>query len=202
MKKLDPHTELVLRLFAATKTYSGTHRALNEQGIEVSFETVRDFLRNSEKAKSLPKRGKGRPRAFESSIPVFPSENTAPPQTAGELPLVLHAILDCPPDYRREVLIVTLRKAGMAQVGDAVSGDMVLNCERVSRLSDLELIYVAYLASEERSPVGLDESRFVEWMSVMLLLASRVKARLSDGGVVTLGQLCDAMYSRDCRRGK
>lgn len=195
VKKLEPHTDLVLRLFRETKTYSGAHKALGEHGISVTYETVRSFLEKLPAAKSLPKRRKGRPKTSVAASLGILDQNTDPSQSAGEIPLVLMAILDCPLDLRRQILIETLNKAGMMRVGDTTGGDMALSCERASRLSDLELLYVTFLASDEQSPVGLDEPRFQEWLLVLMQLARRAKERIKEGGGITLEQLQEAMYN-------
>jgi hypothetical protein len=44
MSKLDPHVNLIRKLYKSEKTAKGTHRRLLEEGVEASYETVRQWL--------------------------------------------------------------------------------------------------------------------------------------------------------------
>ncbi len=76
MSKLNPHAKLIVKLYKSEKTAKGTHQRLQQEGVDASLETVRQWLhQNANKLPTL-RVGGGKPaKPREKQLFRFLPEN-------------------------------------------------------------------------------------------------------------------------------
>ena len=63
----------------------------------------------------------------------------------------------------------------------------------LTQLGDLEIYLLTHLLSDLRGPIGREERGFREWVEILTIRASRLKARFREGRDATVAELRAAM---------
>lgn len=194
MKKLNAHAEQIRGMLRNGATNSQIRQALMGTKLRVSLETVRTWVNSDPEAVRLKKRGKGRPKSDYPPLFGFLPEGPVALGPGLGCPSIFRVFLDGG-QYDLELRMATIAQA-VTSIGIAVDQDRPLlqwtiPARVLSQLHDLEICYFAFLLSGlPLPPIGKrDEMLFTDCLRALTLYASRLKAKIKEGGGLTLGEL-------------
>jgi hypothetical protein len=190
MSKLDPHADLIKNLYKAEKTAKGTHRRLLEEGVNASYETLRQWLHKN--AHELPalRIGGGKPTEPQAKqLFRFLPENADWIPDAYMYPEFFECLIqDSTPQHKYALLAGCLTRYGIVTTVQELEATK-LPLKRLRRLSDLEIYLLAYLLGDHGALVGVPLSEFSDRTRAITPMAVRLRQIIARRNSITLGQL-------------
>ena len=190
---LNRHAELIHRIHREEKTVRGTWNALKAEGIVVAYETLRAWLGRNPGPTRVPTVGKGRPRLSLSQLFRLLPRDGGAISSNEQFPLLFMTFLDCPDDFRAQLLMEALADSGVDVSSVDHLEEILIPRRLLTQLGDLEIYLLTHLLSDLRGPIGREERGFREWVEILTIRASRLKARFREGRDATVAELRAAM---------
>jgi hypothetical protein len=203
MGKLDQHADRIKELYAKTGTVLETRAQLLLLGIEVSYESLRQWLkRNPDKLPAL-RTGAGKPRSARTQQMFgFLPQNTKWMPSAGMHPqffLMFHANTT---DATKDGYLATaLLKYGVETTLNTLE-TTELPLSRMRDLCDLDLYVLAYLLGRHAPLIGRSEEDFVELTRAVTPMAVALKDVILKRNAIQVGELRDVLIEAEanCRK--
>jgi hypothetical protein len=195
MSKLDPHTDLIKKLYKAEKTAKGTHKRLLEEGVDASYEILRQWLHKH--AHELPplRVGGGKPterRAMQ--LFRFLPENPDWVPDAYMFPEFFECLIpDSTPGHKDALLATRLTLYGIDTTIQELEGTK-LPLKRLRTLSDLEIYLLAYLLGHHGPLVGVSLKEFSSETRAITPMAIRLRQIIARRNSITVGKLRELLH--------
>lgn len=190
MSKLDPHAKLIKKLYKSEKTAKGTHRRLLEQGVDGSYEILRQWLHKH--AHELPplRVGGGKPTKPQAKqLFRFLPENADWVPDAYMFPEFFDCLIqDSTPLHKDALLAGCLTRYGIETTIKELE-DTKLPLKRLRGLSDLEIFLMAYLLGHHGALVGVSLEEFSAETRAITPMAIRLRQIIARRNSITVGQL-------------
>lgn len=190
MAKLDPHAALVKQLYSESGNAKVTHERLRQKGVEVSYESLRQWLVNHCDELPMLRTGRGKPKNL---APVqlfgFLDQITKWMPDAGMHPQFFMIFHQKTNDGLKDIYLVTfLQKFGIAtSIQDLETTELLL--KRLRGLCDLEVYLLAYLLGRHGPLIGATEKEFVALTRVVTPMAKKLKDVILRRNIVSVGEL-------------
>ncbi|MFN4943087.1 MAG: hypothetical protein ACK5G9_04745 [Akkermansiaceae bacterium] len=195
MSKLDPHEKLIIKLYKSEKTAKGTHRRLQENGVSVSLETVRQWLHQH--ANKLPTLRVGGGKPAESQAKQFfrfLPENADWVPDAYMYPEFFECFIqDSTPPHKDALLAGCLERYGIkARLKTLEFTKFPL--KRLRYLSDLDVYLMAYLLGHHGALVGVSLEEFSAETRAITPMAIRLRQIIACRNSITVGKLRELLH--------
>lgn len=190
MSKLDPHADLIKRLYGENKTAQATHQRLLEAGVPGSYEKLRQWLHDH--AAELPplRIGGGAPTKLrQEQLFGFLPENADWAPAVYMFPEFFECLIpDSTPGHKDALLAACLTRYGIATTIKELEAT-TLPLKRLRNLSDLEIYLMAYLLGHHGALVGVSLSEFSDRTRAITPMAIRLREIIARRNSITVGQL-------------
>ena len=191
MAKLDPHAEVIKRLYTECGNAKETHQRLLNEGVEVCYETVRQWLANH--AEDLPtlRSGAGKPRSAkpEQLFGFFPKKTDWLPIDGIYPEFFMIFKRQAKREYKDCFLAVFLAKFGVEVDPNASIEVVELQLKRFRQLCDLEVFLFAYLLGRQEALVGVRDFLYDERIRSTTLMAIALREIIMRRKSVSVGDL-------------
>jgi len=200
MAKLDQHANMIKKVYAETKTIKGTRDKLIEKGVRVSYETLRQWLKNHKDDLPNLRAGAGRPKSQKTAqLFKFLDSNANWMPDAGIHPqffLIFHP--NNAPENKDWELTAYLLRFGIEVKELDIT---VLPLKRFRCLSDLELYVIAYLLGRHGPLFGISEDEFESRIRAITPMAFELKNIIHFRNSITVGELRELLFEAEtnCR---
>lgn len=195
MSKLDPHADLIKKLYKAEKTAKGTHKRLLEEGVDASYEILRQWLHKH--AHELPplRVGGGKPtEPREMQLFRFLPENADWVPDAYMYPEFFECLIqDSTPPHKDALLAACLTRYGIETTIKELE-DTKLPLKRLRGLCDLEIYLMAYLLGHHGALVGVSLEEFSAETRAITPMAIRLRQIIARRNSITVGKLRELLH--------
>jgi hypothetical protein len=195
MSKLDPHEKLIIKLYNSEKTAKGTHRRLQQEGVDASLETVRQWLHQH--ANELPplRVGGGKPAEPQAKqLFRFLPENADWVPDAYMYPEFFECLIqDSTPPHKDALLAACLTRYGIETTIKELEYTK-LPLKRLRGLCDLEIFLMAYLLGHHAALVGVSLEEFSAETRAITPTAIRLRQIIARRNSITVGQLRELLH--------
>ncbi len=190
MSKLDEHAAWIKTLYKVHKTAKATHKRLLEEGVEVSYEALRQWLHRHADELTALRVGRGKPAELRPKqlFGFLPEEADWTPghETA---PAIFYSLIqDTPPDYKDVLLDACLTRYGVQSSLKELDATH-LPLKQLRNLCDLEIYLLAYLLGDYRPLVGVSLNEFWTQIRAITPMAVRLRQLIACRNSVTVGEL-------------
>ena len=196
MSKLDPHADLIKKLYRAEKTAKGTHRRLLEEGVDGSYEILRQWLHNH--AHELPplRLGGGKPTEPQAKqLFRFLPPNVDWVPDAYMYPEFFECLIqDSTPPHKDALLAACLTRFGIETTIKELD-ETKLPLKRLRGLCDLEIFLMAYLLGHHGALVGVSLEDFSDRTRAITPTAIRLRQIIARRNSITVGQLRELLHA-------
>jgi|GEM_PF-3067218 len=190
MSKLDPHADLIKKLYMSEETAEGTHQRLLEEGVDVSYETLRKWLHKH--AHELPplRVGGGKPPEPQArQLFRFLPANADWVPDAYMYPEFFECLIqDSTPAHKDALLAGCLTRYGIQTHLKTLEATK-LPLKRFRNLSDLEIYLMAYLLGHHGALVGVSLEEFSAETRAISPMAIRLRQIIARRNSITVGEL-------------
>ena len=190
MSKLDEHADLINTFYKTEGSAKATHQRLLEEGIDVSYEALRQWLHKH--ANELP------PLRVGGGKPTEPRPN----QLFGFLPAkadwvpdkyMFPEFFECmleesTPGHKDALLASRLTHYGIETTIQELEGTK-LPLKRLRSLSDLEIYLLAYLLGHHGALIGVSLKEFSAETRAITPMAIRLRQIIARRNSITVGDL-------------
>ena len=195
MSKLDSHADLIKKLYKAEKTAKGTHKRLLEEGVDASYEILRQWLHKH--AHELPplRVGGGKPtepRAMQ--LFRFLPENPDWVPDAYMYPEFFECLIqDSNPQHKDALLAACLTRYGIETTITELQSTK-LPLKRLRGLCDLEIFLMAHLLGHHGALVGVSLEEFSAETRAITPMAIRLRQIIARRNSITVGKLRELLH--------
>lgn len=189
--KLNQHAELIKRLYAESGNAKATHKNLRGEGVDVCYESVRQWLQRH--AQDLPtlRSGGGKPKFAEPEqlFGFFPKNNGWMPVDGIYPEFFMVFKRRAKREYKDCFLAGFLAKFGVEFDPKASIDAVVLPLKLFRNFCDLEVYFFAYLLSRQGALVGVSDREFDERIRAITPLAIALREIIKRQSSISLGEL-------------
>ena len=192
MSKLDQHANMIKKIYAETKTIKGTRDKLIEKGVKVSYETLRQWLKNHKEDLPTLRTGAGRPKLQKAAHLFNIIDDSAKwmPDAGIHPQWFLMFSADTTPELQDVYLVAALLKYGVQTTLQFLE-TTELPLTRMRDLCDLELYVMAYLLGHHAPLMGSSKDDFVALTRVLTPMVIEFKNVIFLRNIIEVGELRD-----------